>query len=128
MVAAYYGINLSHRKAIELTGCRPDGAILSEVADTLAREYGFQIRHLKTKAGIRKALRRKQPVMTDDSVSFRENHAILLVGETSKGFWIADPRTCEIYWRHEDRYMAGADEAIAVIGKIPVPRLPPRRL
>lgn len=58
--------------------------------------------------------------MTNDSLTFDENHAILLVGETPKGFWIADPRTCEIYWRHEDRFMAGADEIAAVIGDRPV--------
>ena len=120
MVTNYYGIDLSHRKAIELTGCKPDGAMLSDVGDRLAAEYGLKVRSLRTKTQIRKALQREQPVMTNDSLTYDENHAILLVGETPKGFWIADPRTCEIYWWHEDRLMAGADEFIAVEGEKPV--------
>lgn len=131
MVLHYYGIDIGHRKAIELTGCKSDGAILSDVANILAREYGFAVRELSAKSQIRKALQQGYPVMTNDSVSFAENHAILCVGETPKGFWIADPRTCEIYWKHEDRIMAGADECLAIISEKPLAeaaKTPARRL
>ena len=127
MVAHYYGIELSHRKAIELTGCKPDGATIIDSARALARTYGFKTRILKTRRQTRKALQQGYPVMASDMVTFDEGHAILLVGETAKGYWISDSYRCEIYWRHEDRFMAGADEIVAVIGERPVEQPQKRR-
>lgn len=121
MVLHYYGIKVSHREAINLTDCRPDGAYLADVAKKLRLEYGFKIQFLKSAAGIRRALRRGEPVITNDSASYVEDHAILLVGETPKGFWIADPAICEIYWRHEKQFLESAGEFIAVSR----PKIPP---
>ena len=53
-------------------------------------------------------------MITTDNVSYENDHAVLLVGETPKGYWIADPAVCEVYWRHEDQVKAGASEFIAV--------------
>jgi len=117
MVAQYYGIRLGHRKAIQLTKCKPNGTTLEKVGKVLSREYGLVARSLRTKNQIRRSLQQEYPVMTNDSLTYVEDHAILLVGETPKGFWIADPATCSLYWRHEDRVMAGADEFIAVEGE-----------
>ena len=114
MVCHYYGIKLTHVKAIKLTKCLPDGASLPFVARMLRQEYGLTIKSLKTKAQVHAALKRGEPVITNDSVSYSNNHAVLLVGETPKGLWIADPAVCEVYWRHENQVMAGADEFIAV--------------
>lgn len=116
MVAHYYGIKLGHRKAIALTRCRPDGATLHSVAKALKRSHGLRHRALRSRSAVRSALRRGEPVITNDDQTYENDHAILLVGETPKGFWIADPAIGEIYWRHERRFFAGADEFIAVSG------------
>ncbi len=54
--------------------------------------------------------------MTNDEINYVSSHAILLIGQTPKGFWIADPAVGEVYWRHERSFFAGADEFIAVVG------------
>ena len=126
MVAAYYGIKVGHRKAIELTKCKPDGATLEYVARMLNRQYGLTPKALRTIGQIRKALVDGHPVMSNDALTYTDDHAILLVGQTPKGFWIADPAVCEIYWRREDKFKAGAHEFIAIIGEIPAPKLRPR--
>jgi ABC-type bacteriocin/lantibiotic exporter with double-glycine peptidase domain len=114
MVTHYYGIRLGHRKAIALTACRPDGATLGSVARALKRTHGLRPRTLRTRLQVRCALRRGEPVMTNDEFTYTSDHAILLVGETPKGFWIADPAIGEVYWRHERRFFAGADQFIAI--------------
>ena len=116
MVAGYYGIKLGHRQAIQLTDCRPDGATLGSVAKALKDSHGLRSRALRSKAQIRTALRQGLPVMSNDYLNDGGSHAILLVGQTPKGFWIADPAIGEVYWRHQDRFFAGADEFIAVSG------------
>ncbi len=116
MVAHHYGIRIGHRAAISLTDCKPDGATLTSVATALKRSHGLRSRTLKTRLAIRSALRGGEPVMTNDALTYNEDHAILLVGETPKGFWIADPAIGEIYRRHERSFFAGADEFIAVAG------------
>ena len=116
MVAQYYGIRIGHRRAIALTGCRPDGATLNSVAKELKHSHGLRHRKLRSHAAIRSALRRGEPVITHDDLTYRHSHAILLVGETPKGFWIADPAIGEVCWRHERRFYAVADEFIAVSG------------
>ena len=65
-------------------------------------------------AGIRRSLAQQRPVITHDALTYESDHAILLVGATPKGFWIADPAICEIYWRHEKQFFAGAEEFIAI--------------
>ena len=117
MVAGYHDIRLGHRKAIELTKCRPDGATLPFVARALKREHGLQHRTLRSRAQVRAALRRGEPVMSNDSVTYENNHAILVIGATTKGFWIADPAVGEIYWRHERQFFAFSQEYIAVSGR-----------
>ena len=91
MVAHYYGIRIGHRKAIEMTQCKPDGATLAAVAQALRLSHRLRPRTLRSKAQIKAALRQGQPVMTNDDLNYISDHAILLVGETPKGFWIADP-------------------------------------
>ena len=116
MVTHYYGIKLGHREAIQLTDCRPDGATLPTVAKALHRSHGLRSRTLRSRGQVRSALRNGEPVMTNDEINYVSSHAILLVGQTPKGFWIADPAIGEVYWRHQDRFFAGADEFIAVAG------------
>jgi hypothetical protein len=116
MVASHYGIRMNHFRAILLTKCRPDGATLPFVARALRRNHGLCHRRLRTKAQIRSALKKGQPVMTNDEINYVSSHAILLIGQTPKGFWIADPAIGEVYWRHERSFFAGADEFIAVVG------------
>ena len=116
MVTHYYGIKLAHRQAIRLTDCRPDGATLGSVAKALRASHGLRSRALRSRAQVRTALRDGLPVMSNDELNEGGSHAILLVGQTHKGFWIADPAIGEVYWRHQDRFFAGADEFIAVSG------------
>ena len=87
---------------------------MAHVAKVLRREYKLKTKTLRTRASVRAALKRGEPVITTDNVSYENDHAVLLVGETPKGYWIADPAVCEVYWRHEDQVKAGASEFIAV--------------
>ena len=116
MVSHYYGIRLGHRAAIHLTDCRPDGATLTSVARALKRNYGLKPRTLRTRAQVRTALKQQQPVISNDALTYANDHAILVIGSTPKGFWIADPAVGEIYWRHDRQFFAGADEFIAICG------------
>ena len=114
---------MSHRKAISLTACKPDGSTLQDVAKALKREHGLKHRTLK-RAGVRGALKKGMPVMSHDAVSHSGDHAILVIGQTPKGFWIADPSYGEIYWRRDDQFFNAADEFIAMGGpamKVPCP-------
>jgi len=117
MVAGYHDIRLGHRKAIELTKCRPDGATLESVADALNLEYGLRFKTLKRASQVRAALRGGVPVMSHDALTYANDHAILVVGQTPKGFWIADPVPAQIYWRHERQFFKSANEFIAVSGR-----------
>lgn len=116
MVTHYYGLPLSPRAAIRLTDCRPNGACLPDVAKALKRDFGLHHRSLRGIAGIRRAISQNKPVISNDEISYGESHAILVIGSTPKGLWIADPAIGEIYWRHERRFLAGADEFIAISG------------
>lgn len=117
MVARYYGIKLSHRAAIELAGCHPDGATLSSVAKALKKSHGLRHRALRKQSEVREALARGLPVMSNDALTYENNHAILAIGATAKGFWIADPLLGEVYWRHERQFFKSANEFIAVCGR-----------
>ena len=117
MVAGYHDIRLGHRRAIELTKCKPDGATLPFVARALKRELGLAHKKLRSRAQVRAALRRGEPVMSNDALTYDSDYAILVIGATVKGFWIADPAVGEIYWRHECQFFAAADEFIAVSGR-----------
>lgn len=112
MVCDFYKITMSHREAIQLLDCNPDGASLEYVAMVL-RECGLKARTLR-RVGVRQALKRGEPVITNDANSFNHDHAIVLIGETAKGFWVADSLVAEIYWRSDELVFAVADEFIAV--------------
>ena len=114
MVAHYYGFKVSHLKAIKLTKCYPNGSSLVHVARVLKREHGLSTKSLRTRKQIRNALQNGQPVITHDELSYEHDHAILLVGQTPKGFWLADPVLGQIHWKNENRVMAAASEFIAV--------------
>ncbi len=86
MVAEYHDIRLGHRKAIALAKCKPDGATLPFVARALKREHGLQHKKLRSRAQVRAALRRGEPVMSNDSMTYDSDHAIIVIGETTKGF------------------------------------------
>lgn len=114
MVAAYYGVRVSHLKAIKLTRCHPDGASLTSVARVLKREYRLRPKHLTSKRQVRAALKRGEPVISNDSLTYEDDHAILVVGQTAKGFYCVDPVLGQVRWKHQQRFMAGAHEFIAV--------------
>ena len=115
MVAHYYGMKMSHRQAIKLTQCKPDGATLEDVAKALKREHGLKHRTLR-RGDVRGTLRKGLPVMSNDAISHSGDHAILVIGQTPKGFWIVDPGYSEILWRHETQFFAASNEYIAVAG------------
>ena len=95
MVTQYYGIKLSHRAAIELAGCQPDGATLSSVAKALKKSHGLRHRTLRKQSEVREALVRGEPVMSNDALTYENDHAILVIGATAKGFEIAYPLPME---------------------------------
>ena len=55
--------------------------------------------------------------MSNDSATYESDHAILVIGATNKGFWIADPAIGQILWRHERQFFEAANEFIAVSGR-----------
>jgi hypothetical protein len=114
MIVHYDGRRLSHLKAIQLTKCYPDGACLSYVARVLRKEYGMRHKRLRSRREISAALKRGDPIITNDSITYEHDHAVLLVGTTPKGVWLADPAIGGLRWMHQDVLRTAADEFIAV--------------
>ena len=84
------------------------------MARVLRREYGLRHKRLKSRKEISAALQRGEPIITNDSITYEHDHAVLLVGMTPKGVWLADPALGGLRWMHQDVLRTAADEFIAV--------------
>lgn len=108
------GQRLSHLKAIELLRCKPHGAPLQRIALIIKRRVRCRSRILKSAGQLRKALKRGNPVIASDEVSYDDGHAILVTGFTAQGFWTIDPAVGRLRWRTSKRLLATSDEFIVV--------------
>jgi len=92
---------LSHENAIRLTNCRPDGASLVKVARILQKLSGALWTPLQSVCSVRRALDAGNLVIAADSLTYVDDHAVLLVGVTSCGLYVFDPATGRVHWRRD---------------------------
>ena len=102
LVHSITGETLSHEQAIRATRCRPNGASLEAVAKALAKTCGARSKSLKSLKAVRSALRAGRLVISHDALTYRpDDHAIILAGATTKGFYVADSNFSRVRWRRE---------------------------
>lgn len=111
----YTGKHLPHAKAVELTGCNPDGAELIVAAQVSKMLCGSTHRKRRTLLSAKHELTKKSLVVCNDDRSYVDPHAILLCGATPAGVYVCDPNTALIEWR-SDKWLlrAGANEFIVI--------------
>lgn len=128
MQAAFHaltGFEIEHDFAVRLTGCKPHGAQLSKIATALQKRCRITPRRLARLAAVRRALKVGQMVISSDCTSWGGRHAILIVGATPKGFYVADSNLPDgVRWRSEAFVRRATDEFIAIE---PKDIAPPRR-
>jgi len=112
----FNGKPMSHRRAVRLTRCKPNGAELAAISRTLKKLCGTESRNLRTPVAARCALHLGIPVVASDPQTYEDDHAILLIGCSAKGFYVVDPNTGEINWRR-DAWVGHSDEFIAILRK-----------
>lgn len=106
MLDRYYtGFNMTHDQAIALTRCNPDGAELNIIGKILRRKR----QALQGIRAMRRALRDGHPIATDDNETYADPHAILVHGETPKGFWFVDPSSGEEVWKPANWFRASTE-------------------
>ncbi len=90
------GKKIGHDEAVDLTKCRPNGAQLSRIATAARRVCGGRSMTLKNIRAARSALKAGRLVISCDNRSWGEPHAILLVGATPKGIYVADSNLSKV--------------------------------
>lgn len=105
---------VEHDEAVILTKCAPNGAQLSRIATVIRRRCPVRPKRLSRLAAVRRALNAGQMVISTDCVSWGGRHAIVLVGATPAGFYIADSNVPVVRWKREAWVRRAADEFIAI--------------
>lgn len=111
----FSGKHLSHARAIELTDCDADGAILDTVPKIMKRLVGTPYRPLKSLAAVRRTIKAGGLVVTHDAISYANDHATLVCGATARGYYVADPANGSIRWRSSDWLKEAASEFYAIL-------------
>ncbi len=111
---ALTGEVIEHDDAVALTKCAPHGAQLSRIATALRKRCRVKPTRLSRLAAVRRALNAGQLVISSDVVSWGGRHAILLVGATPKGFYLADSNLPSVRWKSEGFVRRASDEFIAI--------------
>lgn len=109
------GHALSHRDAIKIMQCKPDGALLVDIIKNI-RKLGCHIESVKTRttAKLKEKLEAGYVAIACDDESHVHNHAILVVGCNADGFWLIDPITTITSFRPTDYFLATTCEWTAV--------------
>jgi hypothetical protein len=115
----FTGTRLSHRKSVITTGCKPDGVPFSRLKKTFRQLRVGAVQTPIRLNAIKSALDHDRLVVISDEDSYRESHAILIVGYTSKRFWVIDPMIGAPSLRSFKRVIQGADEAFIIYSKHP---------
>jgi predicted double-glycine peptidase len=108
------GRRMSHRRAIKLTRCKPDGAELKSIARIMHKLCGTNSTNLRELKTVKAALRLGIPIIASDETTYEDGHAILLIGSSAKGVYVVDPNTAEINWR-TDACVRKSEEFIAIV-------------
>jgi predicted double-glycine peptidase len=128
LVHSFTGELLEHEHAIRLTRCRPKGASLEKVAKALSKRCGTKSKPLKSLNSARSALRAGKFVISHDSTTYQpQDHAVLLVGTTQKGWYVADSNLPSVKWRSDNWLRAAANEFIALYPGLPRRKCPQKR-
>lgn len=107
----------SHDEAVEMLKCNPDGAYLRKVAMFLRKRANATTKALNGISEIRSALRKGGIVISSDDVRYGEPHAIIIIGQTRCGFYIADSNHPKIRWVRTHYLRQSSDEHIAVFSE-----------
>jgi hypothetical protein len=109
------GKRMGHRKAIDLTKCRPNGATLDKVAAVLKRKTKCVARDLPRRhSSLKSALSKGSVLLAGDSKTYDDEHAIIILGFSPRGYWLVDPAVGVFTWRNKKRVMTASDQFIAV--------------
>lgn len=112
----FTGQRMSHRRAIQLTRCKPNGAELQSVPRIMRKLCGASSRKLRSLDQVRAAIKLGLPVLGSDETTYKDSHAVLIVGESATHFCVADPATGRIRWRTSE-WLLDSDEFLVVLPK-----------
>jgi len=110
----HLGKELTHAQAIRLTRCKPNGATLERLANALMALHGCVVRRLKQASAIRCAIADGAMVLAGDTLTYVNDHAILIYGFTHNGFFYLDPARGATFWQPDDWFFEAGDEFIAI--------------
>lgn len=110
----FTGRVLPQSSALRLTKWTKDGVYLHEIPRAMRKLTGSRSKRLPNLSAARAALRKGIPVVSNDSVTYADDHAILLVGKTPKGIYAADPNTGEIRLKSTKWMKVASDEFYAI--------------
>jgi len=83
---------ISHQHAIDVLDCEPDGALLTDIPKVLRKKFGVPARSRQIKISqIRNAIDKKSPVIAADVKTWKDEHAVLVIGYNDDGYWVLDP-------------------------------------
>jgi ABC-type bacteriocin/lantibiotic exporter with double-glycine peptidase domain len=115
------GKRINHWKAIRMLNCTAEnGADFHQVVRALRKHHPNVVakflRWNTPRSTLIKELKKGRIILIGDWWTFRpENHSMLLIGFTPKGFWVADPGTC-LRWMSTATLLHDIDDFL-VIGK-----------
>ena len=108
--------HMSHAHAVRLVRCKPNGAELVRIPQTMLKLCGAGSRKLRSLDHVRAAIKAGLPVIGSDESSYQDSHAILVIGESPTGFCVADPATGKARWR-SDEWLGESDGFFVVLPK-----------
>lgn len=107
MLSRYYDhFPMTHEQAMVLTKCEPDGAMLECIGPILGRKC----KPLSGLEDVADTLEFGHPVISNDSVTYIDNHAILIIGYSRLGFHFIDPATGTLKWRRIEWFQKASSE------------------
>jgi hypothetical protein len=108
--------HMSHARAVRLVRCKPNGAELVRIPQTMFNLCGAGSRKLRSSDHVRAAIKVGLPVICSDETSYEDSHAALVIGQSPTGFCIADPATGKARWRTSE-WLTNSDEFLVVLPK-----------
>jgi len=110
------GQRLNHLAAIRLTECQPDGCTLARL-QSVFRKQGARVRSVRLSVRVfSRVLDDGHLIVAGDTLSWREDHVILVIGYTANRFWIIDPIIGLATLRAKRFVVLSADSAFEIGG------------
>ena len=111
----YFGFDLDHKTAIKLTKCdENDGCHLKWVAHLCKKLCGCRYKTIKSISEIQRHIDLSRPILAGDDYTYKDDHAILIVGYDQNNFSVLDPNTAKINLVDKNHVFEHSDEFIAI--------------